>query len=275
MPLIDRLERKIGWIAIPGVVRILAGFQLLTFVLLSFNPGFIEALTFEPALIFKGQVWRLFFFIFLPPLGYSLLLIVALWFMWFLGDILEAQWGSFRLTLFLLGGVVGTVIGGFLVYFASPGEIIPFNNLAILNVLAGSWLLIAVGILFPHIEIRLMFVIPIRIMWLALFRGGIFVIFFLSALAQDLWLGIGFLCVFANVLIAFGPKAVRDYRQRGQVASRRRRFEAAQAPDHEFLHRCKVCDKTEHDDPDLDFRVAADGEEYCMEHLPGKAQEPK
>ena len=33
MNLIDRLERKIGWIAIPGIVRIIMGMQLLVFVL--------------------------------------------------------------------------------------------------------------------------------------------------------------------------------------------------------------------------------------------------
>ena len=33
---------------------------------------------------------------------------------------------------------------------------------------------------------------------------------------------------------------------------------------------CATCDRTEHDDPDLEFRVAADGEEYCKEHLPSR-----
>jgi hypothetical protein len=34
------------------------------------------------------------------------------------------------------------------------------------------------------------------------------------------------------------------------------------------LHRCAKCDRTEISHPELDFRVAGDGEEYCAEHLP-------
>jgi hypothetical protein len=32
-----------------------------------------------------------------------------------------------------------------------------------------------------------------------------------------------------------------------------------------------VCGATELSDPNLDFRVARDGEEYCMAHLPKTA----
>jgi Zn-dependent protease len=35
------------------------------------------------------------------------------------------------------------------------------------------------------------------------------------------------------------------------------------------FHHCAVCRKTEHDG--LSFRVAADGKEYCLEHLPSRA----
>ena len=41
----------------------------------------------------------------------------------------------------------------------------------------------------------------------------------------------------------------------------------------EPLHKCAVCGATELTDPNLDFRVARDGEEYCMAHLP-KAETP-
>lgn len=34
------------------------------------------------------------------------------------------------------------------------------------------------------------------------------------------------------------------------------------------LHRCNLCGKTEHTSPELEFRVAMDGEEYCYPHLP-------
>ncbi|MDB4802030.1 hypothetical protein OAG92_07255, partial [Akkermansiaceae bacterium] len=33
------------------------------------------------------------------------------------------------------------------------------------------------------------------------------------------------------------------------------------------LHRCVVCNRTELSDPQLDFRVAENGDEYCLDHL--------
>jgi hypothetical protein len=39
-------------------------------------------------------------------------------------------------------------------------------------------------------------------------------------------------------------------------------------PEAESLHKCAVCGATELTDPNLEFRVARDGEEYCMKHLP-------
>jgi Zn-dependent protease len=37
------------------------------------------------------------------------------------------------------------------------------------------------------------------------------------------------------------------------------------------FHRCSFCGKTEHDSKELMFRVASDGHEYCLVHLPKKA----
>jgi hypothetical protein len=39
----------------------------------------------------------------------------------------------------------------------------------------------------------------------------------------------------------------------------------------ETLHRCDACGRTEVSHPDIDFRVTADGREFCREHLPAKS----
>jgi hypothetical protein len=73
---------------------------------------------------------------------------------------------------------------------------------------------------------------------------------------------------FANYFIFFGPEIVHQARHRHDVSTRRRRFETQSRSSTETLHRCAVCGATEVTDPNLDFRVARDGEEYCMTHLP-------
>ena len=61
----------------------------------------------------KGEVWRLISFAILPPTLRPLLLVFILFFMVFMGEMLERMWGSFRLTLYVLAGVVGIVAGSF------------------------------------------------------------------------------------------------------------------------------------------------------------------
>jgi hypothetical protein len=77
----------------------------------------------------------------------------------------------------------------------------------------------------------------------------------------------------ANYLIFFGPEIIHDARHRGEVSARRKRYAQSSRSEAEPLHKCAVCGATELSDPNLDFRVARDGEEYCMVHLP-KATTP-
>jgi hypothetical protein len=58
------------------------------------------------------------------------------------------------------------------------------------------------------------------------------------------------------------------------VAVRRQRFEIQSRSEEEALHKCKTCGATELTDPSLEFRVARDGEEYCLAHLPRPASAP-
>jgi hypothetical protein len=73
---------------------------------------------------------------------------------------------------------------------------------------------------------------------------------------------------FMNYLIFFGPEIIYEARDSGEVSARRKRFARESLSDSERLHKCAVCGATELSDPNLDFRVARDGEEYCMAHLP-------
>ena len=59
MSLINSLEPKLGHWAIPSLLRITAVLQLGVFLLGKQTPEFTERLTLVPALVFKGEVWRL------------------------------------------------------------------------------------------------------------------------------------------------------------------------------------------------------------------------
>ena len=66
MGLLDKLERRIGFLAIPGLIRILVGFQALVFLLVLLNPGYLSMIDLDPARVRAGEVWRLFTYIFIP-----------------------------------------------------------------------------------------------------------------------------------------------------------------------------------------------------------------
>jgi membrane associated rhomboid family serine protease len=113
MTWLDKLERRFGFLGIPGLIRIVIGFTALVYVLVYLNRGFESFLTLDPALILRGQVWRLVTYIFLPQTFSPLWVLLALWFLWFIGEGLERAWGAFRLTLYFVVGMVGTTMAAF------------------------------------------------------------------------------------------------------------------------------------------------------------------
>src|SRR6476469_948767 len=239
MSLLDKLERRFGFLGIPGLIRIVIGFTALVYVLVYLNRGFELFLTLDPALILRGQVWRLVTYIFLPQTFSPLWVLLALWFLWFIGEGLERAWGPFRLTFFFGGN---------------------FSN----GMLITS-LFFAFARFYPEEIIYILFILPVKIKWLAwIYAAFLMFGFFLGPNSYRAAL----FAAFINYFIFFGPEIIHQARHRHDVSTRRKRFETDSRSPAETLHRCAVCGATELSDPNLDFRVARDGEEYCMAHLP-------
>lgn len=253
MRVLDRLERRIGFIAIPGLIRIVVIFNALVYVLVLLNPGFERFLMLDPAGIMQGEVWRLVTYIFVPRIQHFFFTLIALWFLWFIGDGLERAWGPFRVTLFYFVGMIGTTIAAF--FFGSN-----FSN----GMLHAS-LFFAFARFYPDEVIYVFFILPLKIKWIA-WVGAAFLLvgFVLNGNAYRM----AMVAAFANYFIFFGPELWHEFRHRKEVSTRRKRFEVESRSEAEPLHRCATCGATELTNADLDFRVARDGEEYCMAHLP-------
>ena len=271
MPLVDRLERKFGWIAVPGIVKIIMGLQALVWLLCSFRGDYalLEKIVLHKELILNGEVWRLFSFVIMPPIEPGsngiIFMLFAVIFSIFLGSMLESIWGSFRLTLYLIGGAAGMVIAEFL--FPFPLQLTGFHSMR--SFLLIESILFACAVYNPHYTVRLFGIIPVKLFWIALFGGGLLVI---KAVEQPL-LGVAILISLSNFFIVFVPRMKRSMQMSAQVAVRRNKFEDAKLSENEPLHLCTSCGKTENDDEDLIFRVADNGEEYC-ENCRGKNAQP-
>ena len=263
------LERRFGHLAIPGLMRVVVMFNVLVYLMMWSKPAFVETLTLRPERVLAGEPWRLVTYIFIPaataggrvnmiPLN---LLFALLYFnfLWFMGEGLERAWGSFKLNLYYLLGMVGTTVA---VFFFGAGDVTGiFLNMSIF---------FAFATLFPNFPILLYFIIPVPAKWIALFSLCVLGFNFADG-SMSVRLAIA--VAFANYLLFFGYEWVKIWREQGRTVARRQQFQmAARKDDAETLHLCKACGATEVSAPEKEFRVAADGEEYCLTHLPSRQE---
>ena len=253
MSFLDRLEKRFGFIAIPGLIRAIVTLNALVFVLVLLNKGFDSYLALNIERVRAGEVWRLVTYIFVPQISYPLLVAIALWFLWFIGDGLERAWGPFRLTLYFLVGMIGTTAAAVL------------TNAQFSSQMLFTTLFFAFAHFYPDEVIYIFFILPLKVKWIAWAYAGFLMLGFVT---QSNSYRLALIAALSNYLIFFGPGVVRDLRQRKDVAVRRHRFETQSRSEDEPLHRCATCGATEISDPNLEFRVARDGEEYCLAHLP-------
>lgn len=256
MNVIDSLERRFGRYAIPGLVRMIVILNALVFVLGKLNPAFLGLLYLDKTAILQGQVWRLVTYIFIPNTDSFLWILLALGFLWMIGEGLEQAWGAFRLNLYYLIGMIGTTVAAFV--FGADFS----------NTMLNTSLYFAFAWFYPDVQIYLLMILPVKVRWMAWVLGGLLL---LQLATGDSSVRMAIIASMANYLIFFGPEIYRNARRHREVSSRRQTFVTASIPEDEPLHRCAICSRTERSNPELDFRVARDGNDYCLEHLPKPA----
>ncbi|HEY5036374.1 MAG TPA: rhomboid family intramembrane serine protease [Chthoniobacterales bacterium] len=256
MNVLDSLERRFGRFAIPRLIRVVAGFNALVFVLARLNPAFIGMIDLNRHAVLRGQVWRLVTYIFIPETDSPFWILFILLFLWYIGEGLERAWGAFRVNLFYLIGMIGTTIAAF--FFGSNFS----------NTMLNASLFFAFANFYPDEIIYILFVLPAKVKWLAWISAAL--LFFGFATSANSY-RFAVVAAFANYLIFFGPELVRAARNRHDISSRRQRFEEKSLPEEASLHHCATCGATELTNPNLEFRVSRNGEEYCLAHLPSAA----
>jgi hypothetical protein len=165
--LLQRLEYKFGRFAIRNLMMIIVGAMGIVFISDFMLPISISgAFAFHREAILAGQVWRIITFIFMPPAASPIFIVFALYLYWMMGSALENEWGAFRFNIFYLCGMIGTIGAGLLTGFATNS----YLNLS---------LFLAFAILYPNFEIRLFFVLPVKMKWLAYFNAAFLVYSFI------------------------------------------------------------------------------------------------
>ena len=256
MPLIEKLENKYGRFAIPNLLRLILGMQAITFIIGLANQNLYKIIQFDAVLIRSGEIWRAFTYFGIPRTSDPIFVIFALLILFIISEGLEEAWGSFRVNVYVFGGWVAVMLGVLIMPYA-------------INAVP-SWALfyapafLAFATFFPDREFLLFFVIPVKVKWLGWLMGAVLIWGMLSRGNP------AYVVALANYLIAFVPGLIRGMKQRAETQARQADFKARSMSEEEAFHHCEVCGRTEVDYPHLDFRMAGDGNEYCVDHLPPK-----
>ena len=273
----DRFCLKNRNSGIRNLMLVLAIGNLAVYVLSAIDPSNVvySALCFSRSQILRGQVWRLFTYVFTymaeSGTGYMFFALVALFCCFQFGRMLESYWGTLRFNLYYLTGIVLTDIAALLLgYPASSGPLY-------------YSLFLAVATIAPEARVLLMFFIPIKFKYMALVyiaMTALNVVRYLLAFGFLSFVWLMPLVPLANYFLFFGsgisvlfpqswraraprkprPKPTADWASSYQSRTGER----------PYRHKCTVCGRTDTEYPNLEFRYCSKCNGYycyCIDHI--------
>ena len=280
----DKLERKLGHYAVPNLSRYFVGAIVLGYLMSMVSSGFVNWIEFDVNAILHGQIWRLFSWIFMPTtsldfFGLLFLLCVLMW-----GSSLESMLGTFRMNVFLWGGAILSDIGGRIIYVITKSVLGSRASVYLSTYYILMSMLLALAICMPEGEVRLYFVLPIKMKWMLVFEllYLAYIVFstFKSMLAYSNsimgWiLGLmstaQIIFAIANMFLFFwASKTHISHKQKKRQREFRSQFSQPRPGSGISQHKCVICGRTELTNPELQFRYCSKctgNKEYCQDHL--------
>lgn len=264
MSFIERFSYKHPHFGIRNIMLYISIANAAFWVLGAVNQTLLSYLSFDAALILRGQVWRLFTFMLYPP-STGLLAFLAFYFYYWIGSTLEQYWGTPQFNIYLLIGYVLTVVYGFLAYFLFHTRI----------AITGTYLYLSMffsfAALFPEMQVLLFFIIPIKMKYLAIVDA---VFFLLAVFTSPFPMNLLPLVSVLNFFVFFGGELLQRIPRRPsrntvnfrKEASRIRREQRSQL----YNHKCAVCGRTDVSNPELEFRYCSRCAGYhcfCQDHI--------
>ncbi len=275
----SKFERKFGKYAIKNLSLILILCYVVGYVIEIINENFLLYLTLNPYAILHGQVWRLFTWIIVPPGSPDLFTIIMLLFYYNIGSSLERTWGTYRYNVYLLSGMLFTVLGSFLwlgIQYMFEGGMISsayasgwfsFHSIFFSTYYINMSIFLAFAATFPDIQVLLMFLIPVKVKWMGILYG---VLLAFELFKGDLVIRIAIGSSLLNFVIFFITSRNHLHMSPRQMKRRVEFKQDIRRNSRVTKHKCAVCGQTDEDDPSLEFRFCSKcngNYEYCQQHL--------
>ncbi len=223
--------------------------------------------TFSAPKILKGEVWRLVTFIFIPQ-SLSIWELLFFYFYYWIGNVLEREWGTPRFNIFIISGVLLTAIYGFVIYFATGVDVSVTTYYIYLS------MFFSFATLFPETQVLFMFIIPVKIKWLAYVNAAFFIF---AVVATPFPLNLLPIVAILNYLVFFGDdliSAIRpnkaQFKKTTVNFNREKQKIKYEQKNSSYTKKCAVCGKTDTEYPELEFRYCSRCAGYhcfCQEHI--------
>lgn len=277
MNFLNKMERKYGRYAIHDLTKYMIICYAIGYILLYVGQAFgnntlFQYLILSPYHIMHGQIWRIVSWILIPPSSSNIIFVlIMLSFYYSLGTTLERTWGAFRYNVYILGGMLFTVIGAFILYFfTGQSEVYSIiNGISFSTYYINLSIFLAFAMNYPDMEVLFMMILPIKMKYLAMLD----VAYLLYDMVKGGW-GIRTVIIASllNFIIYF--LMTRNYKRISpQEIHRKQQFKKAVHPQMTpggTRHKCTVCGRTEKDGDGLEFRYCSKcngNYEYCQDHL--------
>ena len=230
-------------------------------------------LAFDPALICRGQVWRIITFAFIPASSGNLIFFaISLYFYYFIGTAIEREWGAGKFTIYYLSGLLLLAVYSLILYWITGMRVsvsASYLNLSLFFAFATLW---------PEQRVLLFFIIPVKIKWLAWVDAAFFALSIVQYL-MDGSIGLALVPVIAMLtyLVFCGEWLIDFFRpSRMQQRSRTIQFKSAvkkmerERQSRPYTRKCAVCGRTDTENPSLEFRYCSRCAGYhcfCQDHI--------
>lgn len=280
-----KLNKKFGRFAIRNLVVYILASYAIGYILQLTAPQIYTLLELKPSLVMKGQVWRLVTWVFTAPTSFSFFIVFTFIFEYYIGTMLEKIWGSFGYNLYIFLGLFFLVVSSMVVYWIFGIDTSPSTYYIMLTTF------LAYAFTFPDLQIMFMFLIPIKVKWLAYVELIVYAYEFLAvgtikeayaaygeagiAFANSyIWATrIGIVMSLLNFILFY--LMIKDFRRFSPKEIKRKRefthkVKAAQPNVFGSKHKCVICGKTEKDGDNITFRYCSKcngSYEFCEEHL--------
>ncbi len=282
--LLEQLEYKYSRFAIENISLYLILCYGFGYIMNFINPAFMNYLTLNPQLIMRGQVWRIVTWILVPPTQMNLIFVVlSLYVCYMFGTIIERSIGTFRYNLYMISGMVFTVLGAMLFYICTEVGFMTEDALISRMILNDSFydlvglsfttyyvhtsLFLAYATIYSKNVVYMYFIIPLQAKWISIFYIVMLVLDFFTGTIINKFVLVSSLLNFAIFfyVIRKSPKITK------KQAKHRKEFKQEVARSNSVTkHKCAVCGRTELDGDHMEFRFCSkcDGNyEYCQDHL--------